>query len=91
VLTLPSSVRVYLATEPIISAASTTALFATVRKTRRRASAATSAAEAFADAHRAGRPPRIAVETRAALVSGRSNARSRDGSSRTSPRSGVQA
>ena len=36
----------------------------TVRKTRRRASAATSAAEAFADAHRPGRPPRISVGCR---------------------------
>ena len=40
----------------------------TVRKTRRRAAAAPSASEAMADAPRSGRPPRIALETRAALV-----------------------
>jgi len=40
----------------------------TVRKTRRRAEAAASAAEAFADAHRSGRPPRIELSTRATVV-----------------------
>ena len=40
----------------------------TVRKHRARAEAAGSAAEAFADAPRSGRPGRIALETRAALV-----------------------
>lgn len=40
----------------------------TVRKTRRRATEAKSAAEAFADAPRSGRPSRIALETRAELV-----------------------
>ena len=40
----------------------------TVRKWRRRAESATSAAEAFADAPRSGRPARISVETRAKLV-----------------------
>jgi transposase len=40
----------------------------TVRKTRRRATSAASASEALADAPRSGRPPRIALETRAALV-----------------------
>lgn len=40
----------------------------TVRKTRRRAVAAASASEAMADAPRSGRPPRISLETRAALV-----------------------
>lgn len=40
----------------------------TVRKTRRRAAAASSASAAMADAPRSGRPPRIKLETRAALV-----------------------
>lgn len=40
----------------------------TVRKTRRRAMASMSASAALADAPRSGRPPRIALETRAALV-----------------------
>jgi DNA-binding CsgD family transcriptional regulator len=40
----------------------------TVRKARRRAAAAKSAREAFVDAPRSGRPARIAVETRAALI-----------------------
>jgi transposase len=40
----------------------------TVRKARQRAAAAASAAEAFADAPRSGRPRRIALETRATLV-----------------------
>ena len=40
----------------------------TVRKTRRRAGAAVSAGEAFADAPRSGRPRRIRVETRVTLV-----------------------
>jgi transposase len=40
----------------------------TVRDTRRRAEAASSAAEAFADAPRSGRPRRIALETRATLI-----------------------
>lgn len=40
----------------------------TVRKTRRRAMAATSARAALADAPRSGRPPSIALQTRAALV-----------------------
>jgi transposase len=40
----------------------------TVRKVRRRAAAAQSAAEALGDAPRAGRPPRISVETRATLI-----------------------
>jgi transposase len=40
----------------------------TIRKARRRAAAASSAAEAFADAPRSGRPRRIALETRATLV-----------------------
>ena len=40
----------------------------TVRKTRRRAENAASAAEAFADAARSGRPPRIALETRTELI-----------------------
>lgn len=40
----------------------------TVRKTRRRAAAAKSAREAFVDAPRSGRPARIAMETRAALI-----------------------
>ena len=40
----------------------------TVRKVRRRAAVAQSAAEALADAPRAGRPRRISVETRATLI-----------------------
>jgi hypothetical protein len=40
----------------------------TVRKTRRRAAAADSAAVAFADAPRSGRPPGISLETRATVV-----------------------
>jgi transposase len=40
----------------------------TVRKARLRAESATSAAEAFADAPRSGRPRRILLETRATLV-----------------------
>ena len=40
----------------------------TVRKTRRKAVAAATAAEAMADARRSGRPPKIRLETRAALV-----------------------
>jgi len=40
----------------------------TVRKVRRRAAAAQSAAEALADAPRAGRPRRISVATRATLI-----------------------
>jgi hypothetical protein len=40
----------------------------TVRKVRRRAAAAQSAAEAFADAPRAGRPRRISIEARATLI-----------------------
>lgn len=40
----------------------------TVRRARLRAEAAASAAEAFADAPRSGRPGRIALETRATLV-----------------------
>lgn len=39
-----------------------------VRKVRRRAGSATSAAEALADAPRSGRPPRLSLETRAALI-----------------------
>lgn len=40
----------------------------TVRKTRRRAEAAPTACEAFDDAPRTGRPPRITLETRATLI-----------------------
>lgn len=40
----------------------------TVRGARRRAEAATSAAEGFADAPRSGRPRRIALETRATVI-----------------------
>lgn len=40
----------------------------TVRNTRRRAGSAKTADEALADAPRSGRPPRISLETRAALI-----------------------